>query len=982
MRHLRLASIWGLFAVLFGIFSLSFPLSSLEAQSCLQGGTPPCVTQTRPANGETNVCTNEDITADISVPPLEGNGVNAATLSTSTVYLKRTDNPGGAAIPATYNTTGGNDAFTLSPDVDLDPNTSYTYTVTSGLKDLFNNSFSPYTMTFTTGAGNCGGDTPVRFARTVLTTDATGWKGKYTSLAIGPDNRLYAAMVTGLIRIFDINSNGTIALDETLTFYHDPNNLANNRPVIGMAFDPASTPTNIILWVTNNNALYQGVDYHFSGRIDKLVGTNINQGNETWTKHERITGLPRARKDHLANSLAFGPDGALYLTQGSISAMGAPDAGWGFQPETLLAGAVLRIDVAQLEQRPNLPLNVATGTANPADQKELLNNYGFGEIPDTLYDPQKPNAPLTVYASGVRNAYDLLWHSNGQLYVPTNGSAAGGNAPAFPANRPVACDLRIDGEYDGPENIPAANNIETQKDYLFRVEATGYYGHPNPKRCEWVLNGGNPTSNPDPAEILKYPVGIQPDPNWRGFTFDFGYNRSANGVIEYKTNIYEGALRGWILVVRYSNGNDIVALKPSGNGLSIEKEILIQNTQGVLALSNPLDLIEDTRNGNIYVAEYESELSLTNGRISILRPVNANAAPIAKDDLYTTNEDEPITVNAANGVLANDSDLNGDAMTAFFGEPPSSLVPLPPPSQNGTVTLNADGSFTYTPNAGFTGADTFKYYARDSKGDDSAAATVTINVLPAGETPTNTPTNEPETDTPTPFPTDTATETPNPLTPSATPTPTDTATHTPDPLTPSPTFTPTSTEIVNLVINGDFEATLEDAPDLLPWKLKNSTGDDKIKCNKDKDGDGIADKIFGYIGSCAFRFKGGAGENAKLQQVLDIAPVAPGDSLNLHFYAEGKSVVLDTATAQLKVRYSDDNKEKVLVTLPEGEYPYTAFSGVLPMTGTPAKLKLQFRYRGTEGKVLVDAVVTLVNVTPPSVWGKASDIIPLPLPGN
>jgi hypothetical protein len=54
--------------------------------------------------------------------------------------------------------------------------------------------------------------------------------------------------------------------------------------------------------------------------------------------------LPRSAKDHLSNSLAFGPNGKLYMTQGSNSAMGAPDNAWGNRPERLLTGAVLEID--------------------------------------------------------------------------------------------------------------------------------------------------------------------------------------------------------------------------------------------------------------------------------------------------------------------------------------------------------------------------------------------------------------------------------------------------------------------------------------------------------------------------------------------------------------------------------------------------------------------------------------------------------------
>jgi len=49
-------------------------------------------------------------------------------------------------------------------------------------------------------------------------------------------------------------------------------------------------------------------------------------------------------KDHLSNSLVFGPDGKLYMTQGSNSAMGDPDPAWYKRSERLLNGSVLQID--------------------------------------------------------------------------------------------------------------------------------------------------------------------------------------------------------------------------------------------------------------------------------------------------------------------------------------------------------------------------------------------------------------------------------------------------------------------------------------------------------------------------------------------------------------------------------------------------------------------------------------------------------------
>ena len=100
-----------------------------------------------------------------------------------------------------------------------------------------------------------------------------------------------------------------------------------------------------------------------------------------------------------------------------------------------------------------------------------------------------------------------------------------------------------------------------------------------------------------------------------------------------------------------------------------------------------------------------------------------NVAPQAVNDAYSVVEDNTLTV-AAPGVLTNDSDDNGDVLTAVVVTQPA----------NGTLTLNADGSFTYTPDLNFTGADTFSYKANDGL-LDSNTATVTITVTPVNDGP-------------------------------------------------------------------------------------------------------------------------------------------------------------------------------------------------------------------------------------------------------
>ena len=85
-----------------------------------------------------------------------------------------------------------------------------------------------------------------------------------------------------------------------------------------------------------------------------------------------------------------------------------------------------------------------------------------------------------------------------------------------------------------------------------------------------------------------------------------------------------------------------------------------------------------------------------------------NRAPTAAGDTYSTAEDTTLTV-AAPGVLGNDSDPDGDPLSAVLVSEPS----------HGTLTLNANGSFTYTPAANHNGTDAFTYRASDGTATSS-----------------------------------------------------------------------------------------------------------------------------------------------------------------------------------------------------------------------------------------------------------------------
>lgn len=108
-----------------------------------------------------------------------------------------------------------------------------------------------------------------------------------------------------------------------------------------------------------------------------------------------------------------------------------------------------------------------------------------------------------------------------------------------------------------------------------------------------------------------------------------------------------------------------------------------------------------------------------------LLPVG-NVLPAAADDSYATSEDTALNV-AAPGVLDNDTDADSDTLTADLVDD----------VDDGVLTLNADGSFTYTPGADFVGTDTFTYRANDGTGN-SNTSTVTIAVTGSNDAPTIT----------------------------------------------------------------------------------------------------------------------------------------------------------------------------------------------------------------------------------------------------
>ena len=132
--------------------------------------------------------------------------------------------------------------------------------------------------------------------------------------------------------------------------------------------------------------------------------------------------------------------------------------------------------------------------------------------------------------------------------------------------------------------------------------------------------------------------------------------------------------------------------------------------------SNTLSHAKTSKDNN-YECRVTPNDGTTNGQYGSDDVTIGNSPPNAENDIYTTAEKQILTISGP-GVLKNDTDSDEDILTAVLQDTVS----------HGSLVLNSDGSFVYTPDEDFIGVDSFTYVANDSIAN-SNVATVTINIV-------------------------------------------------------------------------------------------------------------------------------------------------------------------------------------------------------------------------------------------------------------
>jgi VCBS repeat-containing protein len=177
------------------------------------------------------------------------------------------------------------------------------------------------------------------------------------------------------------------------------------------------------------------------------------------------------------------------------------------------------------------------------------------------------------------------------------------------------------------------------------------------------------------------------------------------------------------LVTTLQNG--VLNNDTTSNATPISAEVVDQPVHGALSFNadgtftfTPAANFHGTDSFTYTASDGVATSTLATVTITI---TSVNDAPVAVADTYDATPGNTLVVNQANGVLKNDSDVDGDAITAVLVTNPG----------NGSLTLNPDGSFNYTPTSGFSGTDSFTYKPNDGTVDGNIV-TVTLNVVPPG----------------------------------------------------------------------------------------------------------------------------------------------------------------------------------------------------------------------------------------------------------
>lgn len=254
-----------------------------------------------------------------------------------------------------------------------------------------------------------GGDTTPRYvpAAPMRVRGGKPWAVQsVTSVAYGPDGRLYLGTLAQGIIVADVDH-----ATNAVRSWCGSGPVGPHRTILGLAFNPADWVAGAAVRVyASTSTLYWGRDgrlpkhsgWH-NGAVESFVAvTPWGPGKGKCLKKAAtvVSGLPVSDHDHAVNGLAFTSGGDLLIQVGGTTNVGVPDKAFENLPESVLSAASL---IARTSKGAAFKGAITYSTNNPATAV------------------QTGGRDVSVFASGLRNSFTVLPHSNGLIYATDNG---------------------------------------------------------------------------------------------------------------------------------------------------------------------------------------------------------------------------------------------------------------------------------------------------------------------------------------------------------------------------------------------------------------------------------------------------------------------------------------------------------------------------------------------------------------------------------
>ena len=565
------------------------------------------------------------------------------------------------------------------------------------------------------GPDDTGGDTPSMAGLLANARIAPFWSNFNTAAATG-DGVFVSATATSVtfrwlagLSSNPVNVAVTLNSNGSFSFAYGAGN-ANRAPVIGVS---AGNGVLYALSTANGNA------------------TMANAAVETWTPHPGDAGI--GALEFLGNSADTTPPTVVSVTPIPVN-----------NGTTGLAFTSLTVSVSE-----PLDLVSADSPANDslirADSNGQFNTTGAVAIPvDPVYVPGSTTVTLRLPNGALAPGEYQLTLSGTRAIFDTSGNALAGNGTTtgtnyvtvFTINRasdvaPVATAQSVTVAEDASVQIVLAATDQQGNSLTYSVATPPAQG-----AVPAIVNGDTLTYTPDANFFGADSFVFQAtDPDGESSQASVGVTITPidQPPVALAQNVSVMHDMAQLIVLGGSDAETpaseliyAIATQPSygtltavpGNG----DAFVYTPEPGYLGVDDFSFTVTDTGNpaGNLSDATSSAPATV---EIAVL-----DSAPLGVPARFTTRENVPLNVPAATGVLASDLDSAGDALTAALATGVA----------HGTLLLNANGSFVYTPAAGFSGTDSFTYMPHGAF-SVGASVTVTITVAATGAAPPTPP---------------------------------------------------------------------------------------------------------------------------------------------------------------------------------------------------------------------------------------------------